>query len=233
MSSSTAKQWARENVTGLWTTPMIPFTDSGELDHDGIRHNVEHLIATGVDGPGLGFPEPGHRGLGGGSPGVFLFRTPMEFAKSQDMVCDWFEYVASQVTMPIFAYNTYHSHINFSIETISRLAAIDNVCALKDAVNDFGHTIEAMNAVGDQIVVSNPLEKHFPAMRTYMNQQVLLGATSAFLMQSPSWQPIREYVSLIDEGKVGQAWEGFFALDALRDVWDSIYENLWDKGAAV
>jgi 4-hydroxy-tetrahydrodipicolinate synthase len=90
-----------------------------------------------------------------------------------------------------------------------------------------------MNAVGDQIVVSNPLEKHFPAMRTYMNQQVLLGATSVFLMQSPSWQPIREYVSLIDEGKVGQAWEGFFALDPLRDVWNSIYENLWDQGAAV
>jgi dihydrodipicolinate synthase/N-acetylneuraminate lyase len=54
-----------------------------------------------------------------------------------------------------------------------------------------------------------------------------------FLMQSPSWQPIREYVALIDEGKIGQAWEGFFALDALRDVWNSIYANLWDKGAAL
>ncbi len=272
MSSSAAKQWARENVTGLWTTPMIPFTDSGDLDHDGIRHNVEHLIATGVDGLGFGFSEPWYLSLrermdafstfveavGGrvhtychaldysvpetinlvnhcqsvGAEAVMLW-TPMEFAKSQDTVCDWFEYVASQVTMPIFAYNTYHSHINFSIETVSRLAAIDNVCALKDAVNDFGHTVEAMNAVGDQIVVSNPLEKHFAAMRTYMNQQVLLGATSVFLMQSPSWQPIREYVSLIDEGKIGPAWEAFFALDQLRDVWNSIYENLWDKGAAL
>jgi 4-hydroxy-tetrahydrodipicolinate synthase len=149
------------------------------------------------------------------------------------MACDWFTYVNSQVTMPIFAYNTYHSHINFSIETISRLAELDNVCALKDAVNDFGHTIEAMNAVGDSIVVANPLEKHYAAMRTYMNQQVLLGATSVFLMQSPSWQPIREYSSLIDEGKTGQAFEQFFALDQLRDLWNSIYENLWDKGAAV
>jgi dihydrodipicolinate synthase/N-acetylneuraminate lyase len=70
-------------------------------------------------------------------------------------------------------------------------------------------------------------------MRTYMNQQVLLGATSVFLMQSPSWQPIREYAALIDEGKAGQAWQAFFALDELRDLWNSVYENLWDKGAAL
>jgi 4-hydroxy-tetrahydrodipicolinate synthase len=273
MSSSTsAKEWARENLKGLWTSPMIPFTADGSVDEAGIRHNVDHLIATGVDGLGFGFSEPWYMTLqermdafrvfidaiagrvpaychaldysvpetinlvnycqGIGADAVMLW-TPMEFAKSQGMVCDWFEYVASQVTMPIFAYNTYHSHINFSLETIMRLAELENVCALKDAVNDFGHTVEAMNAVGDQIVVSNPLEKHFAAMRTYMNQQVLLGATSVFLMQSPSWQPIRDYVRLIDEGKTSQAWEAFFALDSLRDVWNSIYANLWDQGAAL
>ena len=48
---------------GLWTTPMIPFTDSGELDHDGTRHNVEHLIATGVNGLGFGFSEPWYLSL--------------------------------------------------------------------------------------------------------------------------------------------------------------------------
>ena len=57
--------------------------------------------------------------------------------------------------------------------------------------------VAAMEAVGEQLVVSNPLEKHYAAMKMYMKQQVLLGATSVFLMQSPRWQPIRHYAQLI------------------------------------
>lgn len=266
-----AKQWGRDTLKGLWTSPMIPITDDGEVDHDGIRHNVEYLIASKVDGAGFGFSEPWYLTLrermaafetflkavdhripayihavdysvpetvnlirhvhGLGADAVMLW-TPMEFAKTQEMVCDWFEYVASQVEIPILAYNTYHSNINFSMETIARLADIENVCGLKDAVNDFGHTVAATELVGDRIVVSNPLEKHLAAMRAYLNMPILLGATSVFLMQSPHWQPIRDYVAAIDAGDHAGGWAQFHALDPLRDVWNSIYEPLWNtKGA--
>ena len=166
-----------------------------------------------------------------GTDAVMLW-TPLEFAKTEDDACEWFEYVASQVNTPILAYNTYHSGRNLSIRAIERLAAIENVCALKDAVNDFGHTIEAMRAVGDQIVVSNPLEKHLLPMTLYMDQQVLLGATSVFLMQSPSYQPIQEYLELAPKN-ASQAWERYYALDPIRQLWNDVYEVLWEKEAAV
>ena len=269
---SYAKEWAHETLKGLFTSPMVPMNADGSIDYDGIRHNVEFLIDSKVDGIGFGFSEPWYLtieerrkafetlvsainkrvpcylhaldysvpetiGLVNyskeiGADAVMLW-TPMEFAKSQEMIGDWFEYVASQVSQPIIAYNTYHSGVNFTMETIDRIANIDNVGALKDAVNDFGHTISAMEVAGDRIVVSNPLEKHLPAMRMYMNQQVMMGATSVFLMQSPRWQPLHDYLAAIDAGDNAGAWEQFYALDPIRDVWNSIYEPLWNKDAAL
>ncbi|MEA2682307.1 MAG: 4-hydroxy-tetrahydrodipicolinate synthase [Chloroflexota bacterium] len=167
-----------------------------------------------------------------GADSVMIW-VPMEFAKTEGMALDWYEYIASQVQMPIFAYNTYHSGINLSMDAIRRLAAVENIVALKDAVNDFGHTIAALDAVGDQILVSNPLEEYLPAMLTYTNQQVMLGTTSVFLMQSPRLQPINDYVKLIEQGKVAEAWAAYYALKPLRDIWTSIYAVLWDKEAAM
>ena len=166
-----------------------------------------------------------------GADAVMLW-VPMEFTKDEQMACDWYEYVASQVDMPIFAYNTYHSRINYSLPAIRQIADIEAVCAFKDAVNDFGHTIEVLAAVGDQVVVSNPLEEYLPVMMVHTKQQVLLGATSVFLMQSPDYQPIREYMDLIAAGNLAEAWSKYYALQPLRDVWKSIYQGLWNKGAA-
>lgn len=266
-----AKAWARENLKGLWTTPMIPMLDDGSIDHAGIASNVDHLLALKVDGIGFGFSEPWYLTLsermeafktfvqavngrvpcyvhaidysvpetinlvrycdGLGADAVMLW-VPMEFAKTEEQACEWYEYVASQVETPIFAYNTYHSGRNLSIDAIRRLAAIQNVVALKDAVNDYNHTIAALHAVGGEIIVSNPLEEYLAAMLTYTDQQVMLGTTSVFLMQTPHYQPVREYAELIRQGRLAEGWERFYALKGLRDLWTGIYSVLWNKSGA-
>ena len=48
-----AKEWARQNVVGQWTTMMTPFTADDELDEDGLRRNIEHVLKLGTKG--LGF----------------------------------------------------------------------------------------------------------------------------------------------------------------------------------
>ena len=266
-----AKAWARERVTGLWTTPMIPMKPNGDIDTQGIRDNVDHIIGLRAGGIGFGFSEPWYLTLEErmssfkvfvdavdkripcyvhavdysvpetirlvrycteiGADAVMLW-VPMEFTKSEAMACDWYEYVASRVSVPMFVYNTYHSGRNLSIQAIERLATLENVCALKDAVNDYGHTIEAMRAVGEQLVVSNPLEEYLPAMMIYSQQQVLLGATSVFLMQSPKCPAVQQYVDLINAGDHAGGWAAYFALQPLRDVWKSIYAELWNHEAA-
>jgi 4-hydroxy-tetrahydrodipicolinate synthase len=266
-----AKDWAREHVKGLWTTPMIPFKPDFVLDQQGIRHNVERMLQAKSDGIGFGFSEPWVLSLAErkramevsidaigkrvpaylhssdhsveetinltrhaeavGADAVMIW-TPYEWAKNQEMVCDFFEYVASKVDIAIFAYNTYHSGICMTPETVDRIANIPNVCALKDAINDVTHTVRCMELAGDRIVVSDPLEDHLLTMTLHFKQQVMLGTTSVFLMQSPSLQPVRDYFLLAQQGKAAEAARLYYELQPLRDVWTGIYEVLWDKKSA-
>ncbi len=157
---------------------------------------------------------------------------PYEWAKTQEMVIEYYEYVASKVDIAIFLYNTYHSGIGMTPETIAQLAKIPNVCALKDAVNDVAHTIRCMELCGNEIVVSDPLEDHLLTMTLHFNQQVMLGTTSVFLMQSPDCQPVQEYYELARDGKAAEASRKYYELQPLRDVWTGIYQVLWNKKGA-
>jgi 4-hydroxy-tetrahydrodipicolinate synthase len=267
-----AKEWARENMKGLWTTPTIPFTADYKLDEAGIRHNVERMIQAKVDGIGFGFSEPWvcsieerkramevsidairgrvHGYLHAtdhsvpetinlmkhaeavGAEAVMVW-TPYEWAKSQDMAVDFFEYISSKVDIAIFAYNTYHSGICLTPETIARIVKIPNICAVKDAVNDVAHTVRVIDLVGKHVVVSTSIEDHLLTMTLEFGQQVLLGTTSVYLMQSPSYQPVKEYWELARAGKGAEASRKYYELQPLRDIWKGIYQSLWDKEAAL
>lgn len=272
VSRKDAKDWAREHMKGLWTSPMYPFKPDGALDEPGIRNNVEYMIKSKAAGLGFGFSEPwvcthaerrrafevavdAARGrvptyvhttdhsveetialtqqAKDAEADAVMIWPPYEWAKTQDMIHDYYEYVASKVDMPIMLYNTYHSGISMTPQTIARLAKIPNVCALKDAVNDAVHTIQCAALCGQEIVVSDPLEEHLLTSVLHFNQQLLLGTTSVFLMQSPKQQPIQEYFDLARQGKAAEAAQRFYELQPLRDVWIGIYTVLWDKKGAL
>lgn len=271
VSRRDAKDWAREKMVGIWTSPMFPFTADFALDEAGIRKNVERMLQVKSGGLGFGFSEPwvctiaerkramevavdAVRGRvpaylhstdhsvaetialtkhaqAAGADAVMIW-PPYEWAKSQEMICEYYEYVAAQVDIAIFAYNTYHSGVAMSLETIERIARIPNVCALKNAINDMSHSIQAMERVGKQIVVSEPVEANLLPMALHFGQQVMLGTTSVFLMQSPACQPIYDYFQLARAGKAAEASKAFYDLQPLRDVWNGIYQVLWDKKGA-
>ena len=52
-----AKDWAREHMKGLWTSPMYPFTSDLKLDEAGIKNNVEYMLNVKSSGLGFGFSE--------------------------------------------------------------------------------------------------------------------------------------------------------------------------------
>jgi 4-hydroxy-tetrahydrodipicolinate synthase len=265
------KDWARETVKGLWTSPLVPFTETGAIDHDGIRHNVEHVISLRADGIGYGFGEPllqtvqermdGFKtfadAVGGRVPCYFhgmdysvpetirlaehafecgadavMLWVPLEWGTSEEQAVAWYEYMLDEIDGPVFLYNTYHSGLSLSVDAVARLAQHPNAVAFKDAVNDLPHTLAIMDRVGDQIVVSDPVEDHFAAMLNASDQQVLLGATSVYLMQSPDFQPVRKYLDLARAGDQRGMWEAYYDLQPLRDVWNRAYTVLWNKEAA-
>ena len=267
-----AKEWAREKLKGLFTSPMIPFTQDFKLDEAGIRTNVERMLEVKASGLGFGFSEPWVLSMDErkramevaidaarkrvvayahttdhsveetinltkhaqavGADAVMIW-IPYEWAKSQDMICEYYEYVASKVDIAIFAYNTYHAGIAFTPETVARLAKIPNICALKNAINEVSHTLRCVELCGDKIVVSSSNEEFLLPMTQYFNQQVMLGTTSVFLMQSKHYQPIQEYWELAKQGKNVEAAKKYYELQPLREVWQTMYRVLRDKHAAI
>ncbi|GLZ07500.1 putative 5-dehydro-4-deoxyglucarate dehydratase [Actinomadura sp. NBRC 104412] len=153
---------------------------------------------------------------------------PYEFAKSQESACEWFEYIAGETDIPFILYNTYHSGIKLSPESIERISRLPAVCAVKNGVNEFTHTVAVAERVGDRVVVSEPLEEHLPAAIQYLDQQVLLGTTSVYLMQTPAYQPIREYAELFWAGRRTEGWQAYHGLEPLREIWRDTYRVLWD-----
>ena len=267
-----AKDWAREKMTGLWTSPMFPFTKDYELDEAGMRHNVERIIQLKAGGIGFGFSEPwvcsmeerkramdiSIDAIGGrvpsylhatdhsvaetiklvkhaestGADAVMLW-APYEWANSQEMVYDYYEYVASKVDIAIFAYNTYHSGIGMTPETVARIAKIPNLCAVKNAINDVAHTVRCMELAGKDVVVASSNEQFLLTMTLQFGQQLLIGTTSVFLMQSPEYQPIREYWELARAGRAAEASAKYYELQSLRDVWGTMYLPLRAKKGAL
>jgi 4-hydroxy-tetrahydrodipicolinate synthase len=266
-----AKDWAREHMKGLWTSPMFPFTEDYRLDEAGIRKNVEYMLGCKADGIGFGFSEPWvcthaerkramevtvdavgkkvpcylhatdhsvaetidlikHAEVAGAD--AVMVWAPYEWAKNQDMAAEYFEYIASKVDIAIFAYNTLHSGIGLTPETLARIARIPNVCAIKDALNDVPHVVRTQELCGKLAVVSDPHEHNLLAMTCQFKHRLMLGTTSVFLLQSPHYQPILEYYHLAVQGREAEAAVKFFELKPLRDVWFGIYEGLWKKEIA-
>jgi 4-hydroxy-tetrahydrodipicolinate synthase len=157
---------------------------------------------------------------------------PYEWAKTQDMAAEYYEYICSKTDIAMFAYNTLHSGIGLTPETLARIARIPNICAIKDALNDIPHVLRTQELCGDLAVVSDPHEHNLIAMTLQFKHTLMLGTTSVYLMQSPHYQPIREYYQLAIQGKEAEAAKKFYELKPLRDLWFGIYEGLWKKEVA-
>ena len=266
-----AKEWAKENLTGLFSSPSAPFTPDFALDEAGVVRNVERVIAAGASGVGFGFLDAwgltiaqrkqvmdliaettGDRVMctfytadhsvaetidlslharAIGAQAIILW-VPYEWASSQNLMHDYFDYVAQKVDMPIIAFNTPHSGMTMTHETMARIAKIPNVCGFKNAIKDPQHTIQAMEMFGDEIVLSYPFEEQLLEMTVQHGQQVLMGSTSVYLMQSPERQPIVDYLRLAQRGDITGATHIRDELAPLREVWASIYAVLWDEKKA-
>jgi len=166
-----------------------------------------------------------------GAEAIILW-VPYEWASSQDLMHDYIEYVAGKVDMPIVAFNTTHSGATMTHETMARIAKIPNVCGFKNAIKDPQHTIRAMEMFGAEVVLSYPFEEQLLEMTIQHGQQVLMGSTSVYLMQSPERQPIVDYLRLAQQGDMTGAAIIREELMPLREVWANIYAVLWNEKKA-
>jgi len=147
-----------------------------------------------------------------------ILMTPYYPAATEDMIHDWFTFIATRVNIGIWLFDTpFSGCAAISPSMTARLARIENICGAKIA-RSLDHYLEVKRLAGDQLVLSTPSETDFLAMMRDHGQRVHQSSATPYLLQHASWQPVREYTELGLNGRFEQAAKISAELKPLRDV---------------
>jgi 4-hydroxy-tetrahydrodipicolinate synthase len=156
-----------------------------------------------------------------------MIEPPYEWAKSERHIYDYYKYVTDRTNIAIILLNTPHSGRLMSPDLLSSLADFPAVCAVKDGINDWNLANRHWKAVHDRVVLSLPREEEAMMCLMYWKQQVQLGTSAIFQLQTQDWKPVRRYVELAYQGRYDEAFEIWSALGELREMWSDKYEALF------
>jgi 4-hydroxy-tetrahydrodipicolinate synthase len=162
---------------------------------------------------------------------LVMIEPPYEWSKSEAHIYEYYRYIADHTDVGIILLNTPHSGRIMSSELLSKLADIPAVCALKDGINDWTTAAGHWTAVHDRIVFSLPREEEALACLMYLKQQVQLGTSAVFCLQTQDWKPVKRYVELAYQGRYEDAFKVWAALGPLRNLWSQMHTVLWSANA--
>jgi 4-hydroxy-tetrahydrodipicolinate synthase len=144
--------------------------------------------------------------------------TPYYPAASDDMIVDWYTFVASHVDIGIWLFDTgWSGRPAISPAATARLALIENICGAKIA-RPLEHFLEVKRLCGDQLVLSSPNEADYLMMMRDHGQVVHNSSATPYLIQNAAWQPMQEYSDLGLQGRFEEAEAVSKSLEPVRSV---------------
>jgi 4-hydroxy-tetrahydrodipicolinate synthase len=147
---------------------------------------------------------------------------------SEDRIYEWFERVAARVDIGIWMFDTRFSGVELSPQLTARIAGIENICGIKCS-RPLGHYAEVKKLCGDKIVMSHPGESEWLTLMRDHGARVHMSSATPFLVQTPSWLPMRKYTELGLAGRFDEAEVASRELDPLRKVHDRWMREPWVK----
>ncbi len=151
---------------------------------------------------------------------------------SEELVYQWFEFVAARVDIGIWMFDARYSGYNLSPELTARIAGIENVCGIK-CPRPPEHIARVKELVGDKLVISSPSEANLLMHIREFGMQVYQSSQTPYLFQTPSWRPLREYSDYAWAGKFSEAAEAHKALAPLRPLHQKWYYDQWTNHKVV
>jgi 4-hydroxy-tetrahydrodipicolinate synthase len=114
---------------------------------------------------------------------------PYYGVRTEDGVHAFYEYIAERVDIAIGIYSTTLHELGYHVtpEAVVRLAAIDNICAVKEVSLSLSGYSRMMELAGDLLTISSPFEEyHFYAMTAFPDRvpNFLFGSSRPLYMQS-------------------------------------------------
>jgi 4-hydroxy-tetrahydrodipicolinate synthase len=152
---------------------------------------------------------------------------------NEEMIYDWFSFVAARVNLGIWLFDTpFSGRPAISPETTARIAQIKNICGAKIS-RPLGHYVDVQRLCGDDIVMSSPNEADFLMMMRDHEQKVHQSSAAPYLIQTANWQPMREYTDLALQGRFSEAAEISQTLDPAREVSDRWIMGRWRENGII
>jgi len=147
-----------------------------------------------------------------------ILMTPYYPFASDEMVFDWFSYIARRTEIGIWLFDTVFSdRPAMPPEIFARLAEEPNICGAKIS-RTLDHYVAVQKACAGALVLSSPAESQFLMMIRDHGQRVHQSSAAPFLLQTRESQRLRRYAELALAGKFDQAQEMSSRLDELRRV---------------
>lgn len=154
--------------------------------------------------------------------------TPYYPPGSDEGVLAWFTEVLENVDIGVWLFDTSYSGVSLSADVISRLADIENVCGIKVG-HDHARYLSVLERVGDRILVCEPSEAHWLENVRDHGQRVYMSSASPYLLQTPSWQPMRTYTDLALAGDFEAASAACAELEPVRALATKWLYGQWNE----
>lgn len=147
-----------------------------------------------------------------------ILMTPYYPFANEEMIYDWFAFVAARTEIGIWMFDTPFSGCQaLSPALTARIARLENVCGAKIA-RPLDHYVEVKRLCGDQLVLSTPSENDLLRYIRDQGMQVHQSSASPYLLQIADWRPMRDYATLAFEGRLAEAEAVSDTLKPLRAV---------------
>jgi 4-hydroxy-tetrahydrodipicolinate synthase len=122
---------------------------------------------------------------------------PMYYSVGDDLLCRYFERLASDSPLPLFLYNMPScTHVSISLATVARAAQIANIRGIKDSSGDMGYVHQLRRAL-----CGRPSFTLLVGPEELLAESVLLGAHGGVNGGSNLWPQL--YTSLYEAAATG------------------------------
>ncbi len=159
--------------------------------------------------------------------------SPYFQAANEQAVEEWWHHVTDHFDIGAVFYDSPLSKL-VTAQTLGRLSReIPNICGVKDGRPDQMWCWEAEREANYEIWVSNPLEDHWPYEMRIMKNPTLCCAWHNWLLQTPTYTPLRDYTDLIMAGKWEEGLAKYDEMEPGRQLLNEFFWHNYRKGVYV
>ncbi len=155
-----------------------------------------------------------------GYVGAEIMNPPVQL-KSDDDVVSYFDFVCSATDLAIVLYRTPVSGFVYSHDAVERIARNQTVIGMKNGTLSWSDSIALRRVVGDQLVISEPIERHWVHDQAHFGGQVIFGELS-LMLYGKARETIHQYSQLVRDGDLTKAIALSDTLEPARDVYEEI-----------